>query len=144
MMKGTPFAVQCEILSEFWHSNKNDPKMTEFVEFNDLGLPLAYAIGNKIVQGSDLATKYVTDTFSQFLELQNLSGQNFDSLSDFREKLKNHDQAQLGLNSVERYQCNDCGREITDLNEATWVSEYDEETGDESEEEVFCKVCMPN
>jgi len=142
-MTGTPFKIQCEILSEFWQSHKNDPKMSEFVEFNDLGLPLAYAINNEIVQGSDLATRYVNDTFSQFLEFHNISDQNFKSLGEIREKLNIQDGTHL-VSTLEKYQCDGCGGEITDVDEATWVSEYDEESGEESEEQVFCKGCMPN
>jgi hypothetical protein len=38
------------------------------VEYNDLGLPLAYAIDNEIVESTDIAANFIKETFSLLLE----------------------------------------------------------------------------
>ncbi len=38
------------ILSQLWLDYRDDEEFTDFIEYNDLGLPLAYAISNDIVK----------------------------------------------------------------------------------------------
>lgn len=64
----TPYLTKCEILGELWLGYKNDKNFTDFIEYNDLGLPLAYAIANGIVESKPLAEKYVNESFDLLLD----------------------------------------------------------------------------
>ena len=51
----TPFSSKCEILGELWLKYRADyPDLEDFIEYNDLGLPIAYAIANDIVKPLDI------------------------------------------------------------------------------------------
>ena len=62
------FETVCGILGEL-HANYGDSKEFKgFVEFNDLGLPLAFLTSEGlIVELSDDGRRYVIDTFDMFI-----------------------------------------------------------------------------
>jgi hypothetical protein len=62
------FTKKCEILSELWFDYRNDIEFKDFMEYNDLGLPIAYAIHGEIVVPTQLAEQYVNETFDLFAE----------------------------------------------------------------------------
>lgn len=57
------FSQKCEMLAELWNSYKTDKKFEDFFEYNDLGLPLAFMIEQKIVNKTPLAEVYINETF---------------------------------------------------------------------------------
>lgn len=59
----TPFLTKCQILSELWLDYKGDNNFADFIEYNDLGLPIAYAIANGIVESKPLAEKFINESF---------------------------------------------------------------------------------
>ena len=79
----TPFSNKTEILSDLWLNYKTDEEFQDFVEYNDLGLPLAYAIANDIVSSTPTAEKFINETFELLLaglEIEEDTG--FDNLDD--------------------------------------------------------------
>lgn len=63
----TSFENKCEILADVWITYRNDEEFQDFISYNDLGLPLAYAISNQIVSGNDKANRFVEEAFDLFL-----------------------------------------------------------------------------
>lgn len=63
----TTFENKTVILSDLWLNYRSDEEFTDFVEYNDLGLPLAYAHINNIVKLNDVGIKMVEETFDLFL-----------------------------------------------------------------------------
>jgi hypothetical protein len=63
----TPIETQTEILAELWMDYRTEPYFTEFVEYADLGLPLAYSITSGIVKPTEQSNKFIEDTWSVFL-----------------------------------------------------------------------------
>lgn len=59
----TAFSSKCEILSELWMNYRDDKEFADFIEYNDMGLPLAYFIHTGVVDPLDEAHKYVDETF---------------------------------------------------------------------------------
>ena len=57
------FNQKCEMLAELWSSYKSDIKFADFFEYNDLGLPLAFMIQEKIVKKTPAAEVYINQTF---------------------------------------------------------------------------------
>ena len=63
----TKFKHKCNILAEIWLNYRNDEELDDFIEYNDLGLPLAYAIAEGIVESTPLAKTFVEETFDLLL-----------------------------------------------------------------------------
>jgi hypothetical protein len=63
----TSYENKAEILSELWLNYKDDQNFEEFIKYNDLGLPLAYAISEGIVESTELAAGFVSETFELLL-----------------------------------------------------------------------------
>lgn len=79
----TPIEKQAEILSDLWLNYRNDEEFQDFIEYNDLGLPLSYAINSGIVPLTKKAETFVEETFTLMLaglDIDEDTG--FDSLDD--------------------------------------------------------------
>jgi hypothetical protein len=63
----TPVDVRAEILSDLFMDYQDDPDFKTFIERNNLGLPLAYAVATEIVAMNDRIAGYVNDTFETLL-----------------------------------------------------------------------------
>jgi hypothetical protein len=63
----TPFETKTQILADLWMDYRGDEEFSDFLEYNDLGLPLAYAISSGIVNSSPLAQQYIEETFELLL-----------------------------------------------------------------------------
>ena len=85
----TPFSNKAAILAELWMNYRTDAEFKDFIEYNDLGLPLAYVIAEGIVQSSDLAKKFVEETFDLFIEGLGVDDSGFDTLSDLLAQVEN-------------------------------------------------------
>jgi len=59
----TNFETKCAILSDLWLNYKDNDELEDFVEYNDLGLPLAYLIHTNLVTVTDEGMPYVDETF---------------------------------------------------------------------------------
>lgn len=63
----TSFENKCDILADVWLTYRNDEEFADFIQYNDLGLPLAYAISNGIIKGTDMSNKFVEEAFDLLL-----------------------------------------------------------------------------
>jgi hypothetical protein len=54
----------------------------DFIEYNDMGLPLAYALSEGIVKGTELSDKFIDETFDLLLSGLGLDDENWQSLDD--------------------------------------------------------------
>jgi hypothetical protein len=80
----TTFSDKTLILGDLWLNYREDEEFIDFCEYNDLGLPLAYAIANGIVDNPNtLATKFVEETFDLLLAgLEISEDTGFETLDD--------------------------------------------------------------
>jgi hypothetical protein len=79
----TTFEAQTSILADLWMDYRGDEEFKDFIEYNDLGLPLAYAVSSGIVESSPLAKQYIEETFSLLLASVNINEDlGYDSLDD--------------------------------------------------------------
>lgn len=80
---GTTFENKCVILGELWLNYRNDEAFEDFIEYNDLGLPLAYSISEGIVMDvTPAAEKYVLETFDVLLSALNIEDEVFENLDE--------------------------------------------------------------
>jgi len=66
-MESTTYSNKIEILSELWSNYRHDEEFTDFVEYNDIGLPLAYLLSNEIVKKTEMSERFIEETFSLLL-----------------------------------------------------------------------------
>lgn len=77
------FSSKCEILGDLWLNYKDDEAFTDFVEYNDLGLPLAYAVSAGLVKIEPQGQLYVEETWDLLLEaLSADTEKEYESLED--------------------------------------------------------------
>jgi hypothetical protein len=63
----TPFETKCSILADLWMDYRDNEDFVDFREYNDLGLPIAYAISNDIVKSLPMAEQFINETFDLLL-----------------------------------------------------------------------------
>ncbi len=78
----TDFSSRAEILAELWMEFRDDEELKDFIEYNDLGLPLAYLITNKFCDVTTLGQGYINETFDLFLTSLELEDTGFETLDD--------------------------------------------------------------
>ena len=81
-MTETTLANKANILAELWISYKRHEDFTDFVEYNDLGLPLAYLVSSGIVKTTDMANDFIEETFDLLLASLELEDTGFETLDD--------------------------------------------------------------
>jgi len=78
----TTFDNKCVILADLWLEYREDPEFEDYIKYNDLSLPLAYAITNKIIEPSDRAKSFINEGFALLLDLLDVLDDNYQSLDD--------------------------------------------------------------
>lgn len=68
-MDTTPFSNRCEILSQIWMENRNSENLSDFIEYNDIGLPMAHYIAEKLVEPTAQGRIYIDETFELLLQV---------------------------------------------------------------------------
>jgi hypothetical protein len=82
----TPYNIKYAILSDLWTQYKTDKDMADFFEYNDLGLPLSFAIEQKIVESTPIAQVYIEETFELLVESLGLdTDDEFESIDEMFE-----------------------------------------------------------
>lgn len=63
----TPFENKTAILADLWMNYRTDEEFQDFIEYNDLGLPLGYLLANDIVKITPQAEIFINETFDLLL-----------------------------------------------------------------------------
>lgn len=71
-----------KILAELWMNYRDDDSFAEFVDYNDIGLPLAYFVDSNIVDMTPRADLYLTETFDLLLASLGLEDTGFESFDE--------------------------------------------------------------
>ena len=78
----TPFSKRAEILADLWMNYRDDEEFQDFIEYNDLGLPLSYAITANLVSLTSAGESLVNETWDLFLAGLEIEDSVFDTLDD--------------------------------------------------------------
>jgi hypothetical protein len=62
-----------------------DTEFKDFIEYNDIGLPLSYFISEGIVESTPMAEKFINETFDILLKAMNVEDAGFETLDDLFE-----------------------------------------------------------
>jgi hypothetical protein len=78
----TNFLNKTSILAELWMNYRDDEGLQDFVEYNDLGLPLAYFLYNELVLPTKQSEIYIEETFSLLVAALDVEDVGFESLDE--------------------------------------------------------------
>ncbi len=84
----TPLDKRCEILADLWIGHQSDPEFKDFIEYNDLALPLAYSIANNIIKidyDNERLNGFIDEAWGLLIEGLSLKDTGFESLQDLFE-----------------------------------------------------------
>lgn len=81
--EGTTFDNKCGILSDLWMTYRFNPRFEDFVQYNDIGLPMAFLLSEGLVKTQNqLAKSMIDETFDIFLGSLKLEDSGYESLDD--------------------------------------------------------------
>lgn len=82
-------ADKAAILSDFWAGYRGDPEWQDFMQYNDLGLPLAESIaGGLVLELTPAGEDMINETYILLCNRVGIdTEENFDDPSDFFERL---------------------------------------------------------
>lgn len=81
-MAHNKFENKCDILAELWLSYRSDVRFSDFVQYNDLGLPLGFLTSENLVQPSDLAKSMIEETYDLLLATLEMEDGDYETLDD--------------------------------------------------------------
>lgn len=87
------YKTKCTILADLWEGYKSEEAFKDFIEYNDLGLPMAYMLKEGLVsEVTETGQLYINETFNLFIAALNIEedeiedGTSLDILLDMAEK----------------------------------------------------------
>lgn len=78
----TDFSNKCIILGELWLNYRDDEQFQDFVEYNDLGLPLAYLLAEGVVTNTEKAANFIEETWDLLVEALGIEDAGFTNLNE--------------------------------------------------------------
>ena len=82
MAEGNIFQNKITILSELWMNYRDDQELEDFINYNDLGLPLAYFLMNEIVLPTIQSAVYIDETYNLFIASLGVEDREWESLDE--------------------------------------------------------------
>jgi len=77
------FADKAGILGQLWIEFRADEDFTDFIEYNDLGLPMSYMVAEGLIKEcSPTGESLIEETFVMFCELLEITEDDFDALDE--------------------------------------------------------------
>ena len=78
----TDFDSKALILGQLWVNFKTDDEWSDFMEYNDLGLPLSFAFAEGIINHTPTLEQYINETWDLFIEGLGIEDEGFARLED--------------------------------------------------------------
>jgi len=76
------FADKTGILGQLWIDFRDDEKFSAFMEYNDIGVPMAYFIAEGLVNPTPLGEQYVEETLDMMFTLLEITEEEVDELDE--------------------------------------------------------------
>jgi hypothetical protein len=81
-MLTTTFENKALILGQVWLGLKSETEWHDFIWYNDVGLPLAFAFSEQIINYTTELEKYINETWDLLLEAMELEDIGFEDIQD--------------------------------------------------------------
>ena len=82
MEQGNTFNNRVSILAELWMNYRDDEQLKDFIEYNDLGLPLAYFLMNELVLPTNQSQVYIDETYELLIKSLGAADVEYESLDE--------------------------------------------------------------
>ena len=76
------FSNKTTILAELWMNYRDDEQLKDFIEYNDLGLPMAYFIMNELVLPTKQSQVYIDETYELLIKSLGAADVEYESLDE--------------------------------------------------------------
>jgi hypothetical protein len=78
----TSLDAKAAILSDLWIAYKKDSQFEDFIEYNDVGLPLAFLYTEGLVEIKNAGSMFIEETFEILLSTLGIEDTGFETLDD--------------------------------------------------------------
>ena len=82
MEQGNTFDNKVSILAELWMNYRDDEQLKDFIEYNDLGLPMAYFLMNELVLPTKQSEVYIDETYNLLVSSLGANDIQYESLDE--------------------------------------------------------------
>ena len=82
MEQGNTMENKVSILAELWMNYRDDEQLKDFIEYNDLGLPMSYFLMNELVLPTKQSEVYIDETYNLLISSLCAKDIQYDSLDD--------------------------------------------------------------
>ena len=82
MEQGNTFDNKVSILAELWMNYRDDEQLKDFIEYNDLGLPMAYFLMNELVLPTKQSEVYIDETYNLLIASLGVKNVEYESLDE--------------------------------------------------------------
>lgn len=82
MAQNNLFNNKVSILAELWMNYRDDKQLEDFIEYNDLGLPMAYFLMNELVLPTKQSEIYINETYDLLLASLGVDDVDYESLDE--------------------------------------------------------------
>ena len=78
----TNFSNKVKILAKLWIDFRDDEKLKDFIEYNDMGLPLAYLSNEGLCELSTDGERYIEETWTLFVKSLGIEDTGFEDIEE--------------------------------------------------------------
>lgn len=96
-VSSTTFENKALILGQLWIRNEDQEEWADFFKYNNLGLPLAFALAEEIINHSESLEKYINETWKLLLEGMDIEDTGFEDFDELIEKQEENDDEEEDL-----------------------------------------------
>jgi hypothetical protein len=82
----TTFENKTIILSELWLNYRDDEGFTEYIDYNDLALPFAFAISEGLIPPQESMVRFIEDAWDILLETLGVEDEDYSKLDELLEQ----------------------------------------------------------
>jgi hypothetical protein len=82
MEQSNLFDNKVSILAELWMNYRDDEQLKDFIEYNDLGLPMAYFLMNELVLPTQQSEIYINETYNLLIASLGVKDVEYESLDE--------------------------------------------------------------
>ena len=82
MEQGNTMENKVSILAELWMNYRDDEQLKDFIEYNDLGLPMSYFLMNELVLPTKQSEVYIDETYGLLLASLGVNDVYYESLDE--------------------------------------------------------------
>ena len=81
-MDTTDFSNKVQILASFYINYRDEKNVSDFIEFNDMGLPLAFLAAEGVAEITEEGIQYIEETWNLLMDMFEIEDTGFESLDD--------------------------------------------------------------